>query len=38
MCRNIGEGQFVVKILLVVLTFSTLDYIYYIDYDIHFDL
>ncbi len=37
MCRNIGEGQFVVKILLVVLTFSKLDYIYYIDYVFHFN-
>ena len=37
MCRNIGEGQFVVKILLVILTFSTLDYIYYIDYVFHFN-
>lgn len=32
MCQNVGVGQFVVKILPVILTFSQLDYIYYKNY------
>ena len=32
MCQKIGVGQFVPKILLYSLTFSRLDYIYYMNY------
>ena len=32
MCQKIDIGQFVTKILPIILTFSMLDYIYYKDY------
>ena len=32
MCQRIGIGQFVTKILPIILTFSMLDYIYYKEY------